>query len=76
VDEPDLEGGQCRDGHCASSANLLDLPLARRLTSPQCLRSFWIIQTHHEQPCKIEDVKNLIEALKAAVDTNTVSTNR
>jgi hypothetical protein len=55
-----------------SSAVLLDLPLAQRLTSLNAYAYFGLPPTHDGQPCKIEDVKSLIEAVKAAVEGNSV----
>jgi len=49
-----------------------DLPLAQRLTSLNAYAYFGLSPTHDGQPCKIEDVKRLIEAVKAAVDANSV----
>jgi hypothetical protein len=49
-----------------------DLPLAQRLTSLNAYAYFGLSPTHDGQPCKIEDVKSLIEAVRAAVDANSV----
>jgi hypothetical protein len=55
-----------------SSANLLDLPLAQRLTSLNAYAYFGLSPSYDGQPCEIEDVKNLIEAVKAALDADNV----
>jgi hypothetical protein len=57
-----------------SSGDLLDLPLAQRLTSLNAFAYFGLAPTDDGQPCTVEDVKSMIEAVKVAVDPD--STDR
>ena len=45
-----------------------DLPLAQRRTSLNAYAYFGLSPAHDGRSCKIEDVKGLIEAVKAVVD--------
>jgi hypothetical protein len=54
------------------TVNLLDLPLAQRLTSLNAYAYFGLSPAHNEQACTIGDIKSVIETVNAAVDSDNV----